>query len=635
MLLPNLTPWVSQTLGFVYDWTIQGNDLRLTSAVANIGSGPLELRGGEIHGDLQDVYQRIYESDGSFTDVLAGVFRYHSEHGHIHFEEFAEFRLREVLPGGEVGAVVATGEKVSFCLLDVQRYGTLGPASPYYLSCDQLQGISVGWADVYHRGLPGQSIEITNVPDGDYWLEVEVDPGNRLLESDETNNVARIQIELTRPVGGNAIAPDNFEPNDSFAAAAILAPPEDHTYDNLSIHASLNDDYYRVTASATGTLAFDLAFRHSQGDIDMEVFNASQTLLGRSYTVSDREHFVVNAVAGEYYYVRVFGYEGATNPDYSMTIDAPMAPLPDPGSDPFTEGADTVALSSPNGTWHALGGNDNVTGTSSRDIIYGGADLDILIGEGGDDDLYGGTESDSLRGGAGNDWLDGGAGNDFALYLYAPSAVVVDLATNTASGGDGRDTLVNIEGVGGSELGDTLRGNGSTNNLLGYGGADRLEGGGGNDYLDGGSGGDTLVGGLGNDTIVGNAGADRIVGGSGKDILTGGTSRDIFDFNSGSETGIASSTRDVITDFRHLEDDIDLRDIDASSVLSGNNNFVWRGSGPLTTSAAGEIRFQKFDNVGTTNDYTIIYGDTDRDTGSEFQIILSGLVNLTSTDFIL
>ena len=280
----------------------------------------MELRGGAIVGNSQEVIQRIYGAGGSVEDNLAGTFTYHPQHGHIHFDGFAEYRLREVLPNGDVGAILSTGEKISFCLLDVERYNTSGPASPFYLTCGQVQGISPGWADVYDRGLDGQSIDITNIPNGNYFIEVVVDPDNHLIEANESNNVERIQIALQR--GGSTTA-DAFEPNDSFAAASILAPPEDHTYPDLSIHAAGNNDYYRVTASATGTLTVRLAFQHSQGDIDLEVFNASQTRLGISESVLNAEQLSVSATAGQFFYVRVFGYNGAINPNYTLTIDQP------------------------------------------------------------------------------------------------------------------------------------------------------------------------------------------------------------------------------------------------------------------------------------------------------------------------
>jgi Ca2+-binding RTX toxin-like protein len=240
-----------------------------------------------------------------------------------------------------------------------------------------------------------------------------------------------------------------------------------------------------------------------------------------------------------------------------------------------------------------------ITGSTLAEIIRGTALNDTLIGR------------------AGIDTLDGGAGNDFVHYFFSPAAVSVNLLTGTATGGEGTDTLLSIEGIVGSSFADALRGSNGTNNLRGERGNDRIEGNGGNDVINGG------------------AGIDMIIGGSGRDTMTGGADRDVFDFNVRTETGISSTTRDVIVDFQHLVDDINFRDIDASTLLVGNNNFVWRGTGSFTTSAAGEIRFVKYNNPGTANDYTIIFGDTDGDTASEFQIQLRGLINLTSADFVL
>jgi hypothetical protein len=355
-LLPDLTPWANQSKGFIYDWSVQGNELRLTTAMANIGTGRMELRGGATHGNTQDVYQRVYEPNGTYTDILAGTFTYHPEHGHIHFDGFAEYRLRQVLTGDGVGPILAEGGKVSFCLLDVERYNTTGSSSPYFQTCGQVQGISPGWADVYDRGLPGQSIDITNVPAGTYWLEVEVDPDNHLVEANNDNNTTRIKITLG---GGGSVPGDEFEPNDSFATASILAPPEDHTYPNLSIHAANNDDYYRVTASGTGTFTASLAFQHSQGDVDLYVYNASQTQLGRSISVGNSETVSVNVVAGQYYYVRVIGYNRATNPNYSLSINQPEGGGSVPGD--LFEQNDTFA------TARSLAASDQTYGSLSID----------------------------------------------------------------------------------------------------------------------------------------------------------------------------------------------------------------------------------------------------------------------------
>lgn len=147
--------------------------------------------------------------------------------------------------------------------------------------------------------------------------------------------------------------------------------------------------------------------------------------------------------------------------------------------------------------------------------------------------------------------------------------------------------------------------------------------------LNGGNGIDGFYGMAGNDTIFGGGGNDLIDGGDGIDRMTGGIGSDIFDFDSSSEAG------DVIMDFRHLIDDIDLSGMDASSVLAGNNAFTWLGTCAFGTGAGGELRYAKFDNAGTKNDYTMVYGDRDSDTGSEFQIKLKGLVNLNSADFYL
>jgi Ca2+-binding RTX toxin-like protein len=57
-------------------------------------------------------------------------------------------------------------------------------------------------------------------------------------------------------------------------------------------------------------------------------------------------------------------------------------------------------------------GNDRITGSHYRDVLFGGDGDDTLIGLGGNDSLFGGAGVDSLNGGIGSDYLDGGPGVD-------------------------------------------------------------------------------------------------------------------------------------------------------------------------------------------------------------------------------
>ena len=205
-LLPDLTP-ISSTLTEdlrIDTTTLSGRTiLRLSTEVANAGAGPLEIWGGSASGDSQPVFQRIYNDTGGSRDVLAGEFVYHPSHGHIHFEGFASYSLRQITSGGGVGSIVASGGKTSFCLINIrQPFPELTNSAQVWDgrggdNCGQIQGIDVGYSDVYGANLPDQWIDVTNVADGTYWLEAIADPDDNMLEVDETNNIARVQITLS------------------------------------------------------------------------------------------------------------------------------------------------------------------------------------------------------------------------------------------------------------------------------------------------------------------------------------------------------------------------------------------------------------------------------------------------------
>jgi hypothetical protein len=113
------------------------------------------------------------------------------EHGHWHLDDFAEYQLWTHTTAGDLEALVTTSGKVTFCLIDEFPLDDLNPAvpEPVFGPCDpHAQGISSGWGETYEAWLPGQSLDITGLPDGPYALLTIIDPEDLLLESNETNN---------------------------------------------------------------------------------------------------------------------------------------------------------------------------------------------------------------------------------------------------------------------------------------------------------------------------------------------------------------------------------------------------------------------------------------------------------------
>jgi Ca2+-binding RTX toxin-like protein len=155
------------------------------------------------------------------------------------------------------------------------------------------------------------------------------------------------------------------------------------------------------------------------------------------------------------------------------------------------------------------------SGAAGNDVFSG---FIGVLGSPYDDTVIGAATNDFLEGGGGNDSIDGGDGFDIASFSLPTSlgfvgGVTVDLSLGQASGAQGTDQLLRIEGVRGSSSADILRGNAEPNVLQGREGDDLLEGGAGADTLMGGTGSDTLDGGAGLDVaafLITRANADVI-----------------------------------------------------------------------------------------------------------------------------
>jgi Ca2+-binding RTX toxin-like protein len=280
--------------------------------------------------------------------------------------------------------------------------------------------------------------------------------------------------------------------------------------------------------------------------------------------------------------------------------------------------------------------NDQLVGQSN-----GYAGHDYMFSTGGT--VHGGTGNDVLFSSDRADILHGDQGGD-TIFIRGDMGAVVDLLDQSnnagAAAGDRyfsfeqlnatpfADKLIgsnNADRLSSGAGADTIYANGGDDGVGGSNGKDTIYGGSGNDYIAGGSGKDWLFGDDGDDELYGGSYADVIRGGFGADTLRGGGGDDIFVFK-GASASTKTST-DMIRDFRHGYDTIDVSGINANIKRAGNNQFeLVSGKGPLKI---GELHF--WDENGST----ILAADVDGDKAADFYLVFYSKVKLDTADFIL
>jgi Lysyl oxidase len=175
--------------------------LRFTSSTPNVGQADLVVGNPSNCGDL---------------------FRLSECHQHLHFEEYADYRLwtlagynnwvanrdltqptntganQALLAAARASGDLLVGRKQGFCVIDVAPYkfGNVEPGPPRFRSCSQNQGIKVGWTDQYVFLLACQFVQMTGVAEGDYVLEDHVNPEQLFPESSYTNNTAAVRFHF-------------------------------------------------------------------------------------------------------------------------------------------------------------------------------------------------------------------------------------------------------------------------------------------------------------------------------------------------------------------------------------------------------------------------------------------------------
>jgi hypothetical protein len=196
--LPDLA--MARLRHIVTDDTADGRRLlRFSAIIVNVGDGPFELRSQRrTRNSAWSSRQVIYNDAGGFRSVATPKVRLvfaGDGHDHWHVKDLERYRL---VPLDDTTGV-RIGEKVGFCFFDNYEYDLWWPDAPLDLvyghrGCGTKRtvrlrtGLSVGWGDIYHRSLPGQSIDISALPTGSYRLWATADQANFFEESNDANN---------------------------------------------------------------------------------------------------------------------------------------------------------------------------------------------------------------------------------------------------------------------------------------------------------------------------------------------------------------------------------------------------------------------------------------------------------------
>ncbi len=239
-LLPDLVivPFFTKNQVHEYSWNDSSypGQLRLAATIANIGYGPMEIKGtkdwicGNESVDSSQkcpdgkmsrlkVKQRIYSKFGdssTYKDKDAGTMYFENMpgHNHYHVDDWVEFRLVKI--NKRKRTVVTRGSKVSYCLfttgifyssdslsiINGRKYGEGMPnyGLGNYPTCNfDKQGISVGGYDTYGMMYEGQFLQLPNgLKNGDYILEIEIDPHHWYKESNKKNNLFSFPVTISK-----------------------------------------------------------------------------------------------------------------------------------------------------------------------------------------------------------------------------------------------------------------------------------------------------------------------------------------------------------------------------------------------------------------------------------------------------
>jgi hypothetical protein len=193
-------------------WSVE-----FSSALVNVGAGDFHATAEKNLGGEWTVTQDIEHADGGASHVPSAAQPVWGGDGHEHWhvERYVTYHLFALDEQGEESGEPRTDHKVGFCIYDFEHSGLdLGPDEAVYEreGCGSkdsnrlVMGLSRGWVDYYHWNLPGQSIPVDGLADGDYRLHAVADEQGVFQEETTDNNTTWVDFTLATDPSGTRSA---------------------------------------------------------------------------------------------------------------------------------------------------------------------------------------------------------------------------------------------------------------------------------------------------------------------------------------------------------------------------------------------------------------------------------------------
>ena len=182
--------------------------LAFSATVWNAGPSPLVLDGFRQQGkDLMDAYQYFYDANGKQVGYQnTGTMEWDPREGHTHwhFTDFARYSLlsakqTEVVRSQKEAFCLAATDSIDYTVKNANWHPSntdLHTACGNHGSLSVREVLDVGSGDTYAQFRPGQSFDVTDLANGEYYIQVQANPEKRLFESSTTNNIALRKVIL-------------------------------------------------------------------------------------------------------------------------------------------------------------------------------------------------------------------------------------------------------------------------------------------------------------------------------------------------------------------------------------------------------------------------------------------------------